>query len=109
MKMILILLLMISLASCKSKIICAQVKKNTIDYLPIYTTKFEHNSCKIQCFDFNDWETVDDELCGPDFESGNYEIEACDLVIGFKATDMALELRPKIKDYARIRRDYCKF
>jgi len=75
----------------------------------IHTVKVKYNSCKVQCFDFNNWKTVPDINCGEDFESGNYPLEYCDEVQGFNVNDMANELRPKIKDLARVRQDYCRF
>jgi hypothetical protein len=109
MKLITIALLTIFLTSCKTKIVCKQIKKNQIDYVVIHTVKMKYNSCKVQCFDLNNWKTVSDNYCGDNFESGNYPLEECDQVQGFFVNDMATEIRPKIKDLARVRRDYCKF
>lgn len=104
------ILLMISfVVSCKSKIICAEIKRDAIKYLPLCTVKLDFNNCNCRCFDFNNWATVDAELCGPDFVEGNQDLELCDGISGFYTKDMALEVRPKIKDLARVRLDYCKF
>lgn len=97
------------LASCKTKIVCKQIKKNLIDHIVIHTVKIKFNSCKVQCFDLNNWKTVGDKFCGDDFKGGNYPLNECDEVQGFYVEDMATEVRPKIKDLARIREDYCKF
>lgn len=104
-----IVVLMIFLTSCKTRIVCSQIKKNEINYLPIHTVKINFNSCKIQCFDLNNWKTVADKYCGDYFVSGNYPLDSCNEVIGFNVIDMAKELRPKVRDLARVRRDYCRF
>lgn len=109
MKLNTIVLSMIFLISCKTKIVCKQIKKNQINPVVIHTLKLQFNSCKAQCFDLNNWKTVEDFHCGEDFSSGNYPIEECNEIQGFYVEDMANELRPKIKDLARIRQDYCGF
>ena len=109
MRLITIVLLTIFLTSCKTKIVCKQIKKNQIDYVVIHNVKIKYKHCKVQCFDLNNWKTVDDVQCGENFEGGNYPLDYCEGVMGFYVDDMAKEIRPKVKDLARIRQDYCKF
>lgn len=109
MRLSTIVLLMIFLTSCKDKFICKQLDLNQFNYLVIRTVKLQYDNCKIQCFDLNNWRTVDDSNCGENFKSGNYPLDYCNEVQGFSIEDMANEVRPKIKNLAQMRKDYCKF
>lgn len=68
---------------------------------------FDVPKCNCRCFDLNNWEQANDAWCGEGFESGNYPIEACNGISGFYNSDIATEIRPKIKSMAETRRDQC--
>jgi len=108
-RILIIILSTLFLISCKTKIICAQVRKNKIDHVPICDISFQFDRCRCRCFNLNDWDTVRDEKCGDDFVGGDFPVEVCEGIAGFYPSVMALELKPKIKDLARIRGDYCGF
>lgn len=72
------------------------VSCNTIEPRALADISFKFNRCRLRCYDFNKLETIADDNCGENFESGDYPLEACEGVIGAYVDDFATELRPKI-------------
>ena len=121
-----ILLLTISLSSCRTAIVCSQINSAQIKPLKLCDASFQFNRCRCRCFDMNKWQTLPLNQCGMELnhnEEGvnkilgvteqlsdtvNYPLEACDGFVGFNADDMANEIRPKIKKLDAIKGDYCK-
>lgn len=122
-----ILPLMIFIVSCETqqKIYCAQIKSATIKPLLLRDINFQFNRCRIRCFDVNTWGELPFNQCAPvqagiEFTSfkedviikgkkmaENYPIELCDGIAGFTNTDMAVEIKPKIKKLNSIKNDLC--
>lgn len=112
MKMITILLSMIFITSCKTKIICSQVNSAKIIPIILYDISFKFDRCRARCFDLNTWATLPLNQCaGMDSynlgEVANLPLESCEGVAGFSNEDMAIEIRPKIKMLDQIKKDYC--
>ena len=78
------ILLMILLVSCRS-----------IDPRPL--AQYEVHRCRVYCYDYNNFATLDDKECGDNFESGNHPPESCAGVIGPYIDDWAEEIKPKVK------------
>lgn len=109
MRIITMLLLTTFLVSCKTKIICAEIKRNKFKAVPFCDISFKPVArCRCRCFDLNDYETVEDLACGENFTSGNFPLEECDQIAGPSLQDWAVEIRPKIKRYSQVRDTYCK-
>lgn len=119
--------LMIFTVSCKTKIICSQVKSTQIKPLILKDINFQFNRCRARCFDFNSWEELPFNKCAShvvperfisfkeeEFSkegvklAENYPIEFCDGMGGFSNVDMAIEIKPKIKKLNAIKNDYCE-
>ena len=94
--------------SCRTKIICTEVRTATIEALPLCDISFKFNRCRCRCFNLNNFSNVDDVACGEGFKSGNYDLEYCEGISGFYIEDWALEVKPKVKKLDRIKRDNCK-
>lgn len=94
--------------SCRSKLICNEIKAATIKNLPLCDISFQFNRCRCRCFNINTYTTVEPEACGDDFEAGDYPITYCESLSGFFVEDWAVEIRPKIRRLDRIKGDYCR-
>lgn len=94
--------------SCRTKLVCSEVRRATIDYLPLCDISFKFNRCRCRCFNLNNYSTVKPALCGEDFIEGNYELEYCEGIAGFYVEDWATEVKPNVKRLIRIRGDYCR-
>lgn len=105
------LLLMIFLASCKTRIICSQIKSNTIKPIALCDLSLQFNRCRCRCFNPNTWSEVNDNLCSwkyeEPFKKGDYPIDYCEGIAGFFIEDIAREVKPKVKNLNRIKSDYC--
>jgi len=112
MKAITILLLMISLTSCKDKIVCAQVESSKIKNLILKDLSLQFNRCRVRCFNLNSWKTLPLNKCdgfeGIEGEQEDYPIGFCEGLSGFDVSDMAKHIRPKIKELNAIKEDNCK-
>jgi len=73
------------ISSCKS-----------IPYKPLYQYSFQFNQCIAVCYNYNDLKRVEDEKCGPEFVSGEYEAPFCDGIIGPNVKDYAKEIKPAL-------------
>jgi len=110
-KVIIKLLIIFYLSSCKTKIICPQVKANFIKPIPICDISLQFNRCRCRCFNPNTWSEIKDSFCSwhhnEPFKKGDYPIDYCEGIAGFYIEDIALEVKPKVKNLARIKSDYC--
>jgi hypothetical protein len=110
-KPIMKLLIIFYLGSCKTKIICPQVRANFIKPIPLCDISMQFNRCRCRCFSPSNWSEADDKLCSwryPEpFRKGDYPIDYCEGMAGFFLEDIALEVKPKVKNLARINSDYC--
>jgi hypothetical protein len=95
------------ISSCKTRIVCSQIEAAKIAPLPLCDISFQFKRCACRCFDLNEFKTVDDMQCGGGFSSGNFSLETCEGLSGFFIEDMALEIKPKIKQLNMIKSDYC--
>jgi hypothetical protein len=111
-KLSMMLLWMIFLSSCKTKIICAQINSAKIKPVMIYDVSFQFNRCRGRCLDVNKWETVPLNQCSGTQEdlgdSVNFPLESCEGIAGFPFDDIANNIRPNIKKLDAIKEDYCK-
>lgn len=100
------------LTSCKTKIICNEIKRATIKPLAWCDISFKPKArCRCRCFDMNKNKTVSDRQCDTEdqlFTSGNYPIEECDQIAGPTIKDWAKYVRPNIKRLQSIKETYCK-
>lgn len=128
-----IMLLTIFLNSCKTKIICAQIKSAEIKPLKLCDISFQFKRCRCRCFDINKWNTLPIKQCTElatyadenpqsftpenidssldkisQSESVNLPIESCDAIGGFTLNDMAKEIMPNIKKLNAVKNDYCQ-
>jgi hypothetical protein len=115
MRMIMLVMtmpLMTFLSSCRDQIICSQIKSAEIKPIELCDISFKFNRCRCRCFNVNSWETLPMNKCsgtGQDLpDTIDFPIESCDGVAGFYVNDMAVEIRPKIKELNTIKGDYCK-
>lgn len=111
-RLTIILLILFSITSCKTKIVCSQIESAKIAPLILYDISFQFNRCRARCFDLNKWVTLPLNQCagmeGYNLsESANLPLESCEGVAGFSIDDMAKEIRPKIKKLDSIKIDYC--
>lgn len=115
-KLITIILPMIFLISCKTKIICGQINSARIVPVMLYDVSFQFNRCRGRCFDVNEWKTLPINRCIGELDSQyipvidnaiNYPLEYCDGVAGFSLDDMSENIRPKVKELNAIKGDYC--
>jgi hypothetical protein len=106
MKKSIMLLLMIFLSSCRTAIICQQVESSKIPFVKLYDVSFKYDRCGVRCFDLNTWATVPLEKCGENL-SESLPLESCEGIAGFSLSDMAIEIRPKIKKLNQIKIDAC--
>lgn len=111
-KLSMMLLWMIFLTSCKTKIICAQINSAKIKPIMIYDVSFKYSRCRGRCLDINNWTTVPLNQCAgvaEDLgESVNLPLESCEGISGFVVEDIADDIRPNIKKLDAIKADYCK-
>ncbi len=112
MRMLTTALVIIFLASCKTKIICSQVKSATIKPIVLCDLSMQFNRCRCRCFNANRWAEVEDRACKwryPEpFKKGDYPIDYCEGIAGFYLEDIAQEVKPKVKKLSRIKTDYCR-
>ena len=86
MKMLMIALSMIFLASCKEMPIA-----------PIYQFKATSNNCAVRCFDYGKMKMVVDEECGKDFHTDMHlPAKFCDGIIGPSIELYAKDLKPAL-------------
>ena len=107
-KLIIALSIVLLSVSCRTKIVCSEVRRATIDYLPFCDISFKFNRCRCRCFDINNYNTVDAVLCGEDFIEGDFALEYCDGIAGFYVEDWATRVRPNVIRLSRIKKDYCR-
>lgn len=97
------MLLTIFLVSCQStyqtKLTCAQIKRHQIPSVEFCDISFEFNRCRCRQFDMNNWEAVG--------TAQDFPIEYCEGVAGPKLPDIAVDVRPRVKALAQIRRNLC--
>jgi hypothetical protein len=113
MNKIMIMLLMIFLmTSCKTWIVCKEIETTAFNPAPLCDLHKNRNTgiwrCRCRCFDLNEYKELADNSCGKDFAKGNYPPEKCEGVAGFFDTSWANDIRPKMKELISIRKDYCK-
>ena len=99
------------LSSCKTKLVCSQVRSAEVKALPLCDISLQFNQCFCRCFDLNKWREVSDNSCKwkyGDFKNGSYPLKTCEGLSGFFIEDMALEVKPKIKKLSKIKSDYCR-
>ena len=128
-KLSMTLLWMIFLVSCKSQIVCSQIKEAEIKPTPMCDISLQFNRCRCRCFDVNKWDTLPLRYC-PDMrtelgfvdysdsfakdkkfsstEAVNLPLNACDGLVGFHFTYIADNIRPKVKQLNIIKEDNCK-
>lgn len=128
-KLIMILLWMIFLTSCKSQIVCSQIKEAEIVPTPMCDISFQFNRCRCRCFDLNRWDSLPLRYC-PDMrvelgfvdysdsfakekkfsstEAVNLPLNACEGLVGFNYKHIASNIRPKVKQLNIIKEDNCK-
>jgi hypothetical protein len=102
MKVITILLLTISLVSCRSierQMICKELKNQEIKPVTLCDISFQFNRCRCRTFNFNKWQALDAPV--------NLPIEACEGMAGFKLEEIATEISPKIKAMGRLKDNLC--
>lgn len=103
---------MIFITSCQTginqKLVCKQIKKSTPKAAPHYSISFYHNRCRVRCFSLITSKTVSDLSCGKLFKSGDYPIEDCDGISGFKDGEWAVNHRPKIRKLNNLFFNLCK-
>jgi len=111
MRMLITALAIISLASCKTKLICAQVNSATIKPIVLCDLSMQFNRCRCRCFNLNAWDEVEDKACkwahDEPFKKGDYPIDYCEGIAGFYLEDIAREVKPKVKKLSKIKSDYC--
>ena len=106
-----VLLTTFLLSSCRTKLICSEVRSATIKPLPLCDISFQFNECYCRCFDLNNFKEVNENKCTwkyGDFKEGSYPLETCEGLSGFYVNDWAVEVKPKIKKLSRIKYDNCK-
>lgn len=128
-KLIMILTWTIFLSSCKSQIVCSQIKSATIAPVPLCDISITFNRCRCRCMDVNKWDTLPLSECAdlPLHEGAvsyqdpwakklnmsreeaiNYPLSFCDGFAGFHFSAIASEIRPKVKQLNVIKEDNCK-
>lgn len=117
-KLSMMLLLMIFLTNCRTKIICSQIENSKFPPLLMYDISFKFERCRARCMDINTWTTLPLAKCGVKLDdtelmaiiadnSINYALEKCEGVAGFSIDDVALTVRPTIKKLDQLRKDSC--
>lgn len=98
------------LTSCRTAIVCEDIERAEmvpLNYCDI-SFKFNEARCRCRCLDPNTYTTLPDLSCGEDYQSGNFELEACQGIAGFSLDDVALEVKPNISRLNKIKEHYCK-
>lgn len=96
---LLIFLSSLILASCKGG---PNIKPQVM-----YSLSFQFNRCRTWCWDVMNIKTVPDIQCGPEFKSGEFELEHCEDLVGFPAQKWANPLIPFMKEGSRWIKDEC--
>lgn len=108
-KMLMMTLLIASLTSCKTALICAEIQK--ADIKPQVLCDLSEKRCRCRCYDLETVSTVKDSLCSTSdnvFTSGNYPITECYGHAGPHLEAWATEINPKIERLTKIKKTYCK-
>jgi len=109
-KMLMTMLLMIYTTSCTSvntNIVCSQLRKSDIKAMPWHDISIKFDRCRVRCLDIDSFKQVPDGECGDDFRSGNFPLEKCEGVAGFKQVNWAREAKPKIKKRRNLYGNLC--
>ena len=69
---------------------------------------FQFDRCRCRCYDVMNIKTTEDKFCGETFQSGNYPIESCEGVSGFKLEQWANPIIPFMKEGKRWINDRCE-
>jgi hypothetical protein len=100
MRLIGIALLMILTTSCQTRLVCKELKKNEIKPLEKCSISFKLQRCRCRMFDLNTWTTLG--------EATNHPLDYCDGISGYRITDEAEEIRPKVKAMSRLKENLCQ-
>lgn len=102
-KILTILLLTISLASCRAlerKMVCAELDKQKIKPVQMCDWNEKFDRCRCRTMDFNSWSALS--------EAENFPRSYCDKLAGFKLDVVATEIKPKIKAVNRLKENLCQ-
>tara|TARA_R110002020_G_scaffold50233_5_gene142143 strand:- start:766 stop:1071 length:306 start_codon:yes stop_codon:yes gene_type:complete len=99
--------MIVSCTSVNTNLVCSQLRKSDIKAMPWYDVSFKKNRCRVRCFDIDSYKRVSDGMCGDDFRSGNYPLEKCEGVGGYKDKSWAREAKPKIKKRRNLFGNLC--
>lgn len=103
------LLVIFTVTSCvRLKVTCAQVKAAKIEARPWCDISFKFKRCRCRCFDYQEFEMIDDKYCGDKFKSGKFPVTYCDGISGFHNNVWAKEAKPKILKVEDIKANTCK-
>lgn len=118
--MMMLLMICLSVINCsciEKKMVCAQVKANTIDPLLIHDLVIEKNEydeyvgrCRVSCYNFNKQEGLPWTDCGVEREGSaavNYPIEYCNGIIGFHYEAYGIDLKPKVNKLDTLHNNLC--
>lgn len=103
MRLIGIALLMILIPSCTSvetRAVCSELKHQEIKPVEKCTISFKFQKCRCQMFNMNNWTSIG--------AAEDHPLEYCEDISGFRLTDTATEIRPKVKAMARLKDNLCQ-
>lgn len=130
-----VLLMTFFLASCKDKIVCAQIESSKIKPLVLKDISFQFDRCRIRCFDINTYNVLSMDKCPDTYEyfltreelsqfsaqefkdfkkylktltSSDLPITACEGLSGFDIKDWAVQIKPAIIKLDNVKKDNCK-
>lgn len=102
-KLLTIVLLTTFLASCRSierRMICSELATHKIKPVEMCDINIKFDRCRCRQFDINSWEALSEPV--------NHPLEYCDKLVGFNISDIALEIKPKIKAMNRLKENLCQ-
>lgn len=100
MRLLMIALSMIFLASCRTTLVCNELRRQEIKDIEMCDINIKFDRCRCRMFDFNEWEATS--------EAVNHPLSYCDKLVGFNIEDIATEVKPKIKAMFRLRENMCQ-
>lgn len=105
-----ILLLTICLSSCRAPNLKPQPFADIAFFLnPNGSIDFNKSRCRIRCVDIDaPLKRVDDNQCGEDFVSGNFDIRECDGLTGVHFEILGEDVIPWARELKRFGEDECR-